>query len=140
MDQHLTLWICASCVELLLRLIIDNQYRIKQIAIQRKDEWGDAIKERMSHAIDLPAADAMYHQAWNISFRTFRSIPRKYCPHTEVKRMSLGRPTDENRLLAFHKMLDWPENNEDEVTTISLLKRKMKEGLDLIDEPYSRTY
>ena len=37
-------------------------------------------------------------------------------------------------------MLDWLENNEDEVTTISLLKKKMKEGLDLNEEPYSRTY
>ena len=108
----------------------DCQYRIWQIAIQRKDEWGESVKGRMSHAIDLPAADAMYHQLCNVNFRTHRNIPVKYSSHTDAKRRSLGRPIDERRLSAFHMTLDWLENNEDEMITVSMLQGKMKTFMD----------
>ena len=68
---------------------------------------GETVRERMSHAIDLPAADAMYHQLCNVNFRTDRNIPVKYSAHTNVKRRSLSRPIDEKKLSAFHMTIDW---------------------------------
>ena len=49
---------------------------IERICNLRNDEWGEKVRFRlksMNH--DLPAADAVYHQACSTSFRTYRQIP-----------------------------------------------------------------
>jgi hypothetical protein len=52
--------------------------------------------------IDLPAADACYHQQCNVNFRTLKQIPNKYSSST--KRKSFGRPVSEERSEAFVKV------------------------------------
>ena len=68
--------------EALLLLTFDAQFRIKEISQTRNDEWGNIVNNRISHVIDLPAANAMYHQPCNVNFRTSRNIPLKYSPET----------------------------------------------------------
>ena len=118
----------------------DCQYRLSQIAAQRNDEWGGggAVRERMSHTIDMPAAGAMYHPLCNVNFRTYRSIPLKYSSHTNARRRSFGRPIDESKLPAFHMTIDWLENNEDDMITVALLHRTMKEFMTLVTRMRTR--
>ena len=101
---------------------------------------GNIVFERINHATDLPAADALYHQVCNVNFRTFRNIPLKYATNMSSKQGSLGRPVDESKSAAFFETLDWLENNEDEIITIQMLWEKMKEYTMVDDEPYSRRY
>ena len=78
------------------------QSKIQEIAVRRNDEWGHTIHERFNMIIDLPAADACYHQSCNVNFRTSKQIPNKYSSST--KRKSFGRPVSEERNEAFVKV------------------------------------
>ena len=50
--------------------------KAEQLCHKRNDEWGKKVKERIHHAIDLNAADALcYHNKCSINFRTGREIP-----------------------------------------------------------------
>ena len=51
------------------------QKTVEQLCQKRNDEWGKKVKERIQHAIDLHAADALYHTKCSINFRTGREIP-----------------------------------------------------------------
>jgi len=75
---------------------------MQEIAVCRDDEWGHTILERLNMVIDLPAADACYHQSCNVNFRTSKQIPNKYS--TTPKRKSIGRPVSEERNEAFVKV------------------------------------
>ena len=78
------------------------QHLIKITALKRKDNWGDAVYDRINSVIDLPAADACYHQSCNTNFRTFQSVPQKYTENPKMK--SLGCQADINRQVAFYKV------------------------------------
>ena len=71
------------------------QSKIQEIAVRKNDEWGHTIHERFNMIIDLPAADACYHQSCNVNFRTSKQIPNKYS--SSAKRQSFGRPVSEER-------------------------------------------
>ncbi|KAH3752634.1 hypothetical protein DPMN_187255 [Dreissena polymorpha] len=43
---------------------------IVDVCNKRKDEWSTAILARLSHVIDLPAAEAIYCQSCSVNFRT----------------------------------------------------------------------
>ena len=51
------------------------QSKMQEIAVQRKDEWGHTIHERLNMVIDLPAADACYHQSCGFSY--FETDPKQ---------------------------------------------------------------
>ena len=78
------------------------QSKMQEIAVQRKDEWGHTIHELLNMVIDLPAADACYHQSCNVNFRTSKQIPNKYS--SSSKRKSVGRPVNDERNEAFVKV------------------------------------
>jgi len=64
-----------------------NVYPIRTIGFQesvlkvcqtRNDVWGNEVFGRLSCIIDLPAAEARYHQTCNVNFRTSRQVPKQY--------------------------------------------------------------
>ena len=48
---------------------------VLQTCSERKDEWAEVVQARILHFYDLPAADAIYHQACSVNFRTKKQIP-----------------------------------------------------------------
>ena len=79
------------------------QRSIHRIANSRKDCWGRAVAGRINSIINLPPADARYHNSCNSNFRTGKDIPYKYSNNT--KRRKSGRPVDEKKQDAFHQVV-----------------------------------
>ncbi|KAH3842986.1 hypothetical protein DPMN_116492 [Dreissena polymorpha] len=50
----------------------------KNKCMERNDDRVDAVFGRLSAIIDLPAAEARYHQTCNVNFRTDRQIPKQF--------------------------------------------------------------
>ncbi|WAR20662.1 LOW QUALITY PROTEIN: hypothetical protein MAR_014636 [Mya arenaria] len=68
---------------------IEFQNTLKQKCIERNDSWSN---ENIV-VLDLPAADAVYHQKCKVNFRTTRQIPRCYSYTYETPpKKSPGRP------------------------------------------------
>jgi len=84
---------------------------------------------RIEHIIDLPAADAVYHQTCNTNFRTGKDIPLKYRSNKRQKTSSKspGRPVDKDQLLAFQEVVKYVESSEGKVISVSDLVQKMTE-------------
>lgn len=120
---------------------IDFQERICQICSEVNSDWSKVVQDRILFVGDLPAADAVYHQQCNVSFRTGRQIPKMFIPIDSPKtskRRMCGRPKDVVRSDAFLKVVSFLEQNEDEQLTIKDLIKKMSEYTsDENTEPYS---
>ena len=118
----------------------------------RSDAWGDRVRARLLVVCDLPAADAVYHQACSSNFRTDKQIPLKFVQNEAVqKKQKLGRPSKsthsggrpvlDEKLQAFEKVTEFLEENDDEQNTLSDLVDKMREYLaESNTEPYSQRH
>ena len=73
--------------------------------------------------IDLPAAEAMYHQSCSINFRTGKDIHKRF--HVNRREKFDVRPVDESKLDAFNSTLAWWENSNQECVTVSELVDQM---------------
>ena len=51
---------------------------VLQTCFERKDEWAEVVRARILHVHDLPAADAIYHQACSVNFWTKKQIPMQF--------------------------------------------------------------
>ena len=97
---------------------------------EREDDWGLKVKSRVEFVSDLPAADAVYHQACSVNFRTGKQIPKKYIPDVaNVKRFKLGRPQDAVQAEAFMKVMENLQQNDEQQTTVGDLIEKMESYL-----------
>ena len=70
----------------------DFQDSITQICKERNDEWSEIVLGRPEYAQDLHAADAVYHQACSVNFRTGKQVPQQYCSD-EHKATATGKAT-----------------------------------------------
>ncbi|VDI50402.1 Hypothetical predicted protein [Mytilus galloprovincialis] len=71
----------------------DFQTRIIQVCNERDDEWASVNQGRLQSISDLHAADALYHQACSVNFRTNKKIPLTFSPEPKKKEnSSRGRP------------------------------------------------
>ena len=123
-----------------------------QKCLTRSDAWADAVRARLLIVCDLPAADAIYHQACSSNFRTGKLIPLNFVHNeTAQKKQKLGRrckstheggrPALDDRRQAFMKVAEYLEENDDEQNAISDLVEKMAEYLSESNaEPYSQRY
>lgn len=59
--------------ELEFQVTIDNDIKKRNY-----DNWAQQVFGRISHVKDLPAADAIYHQACSFNFRTVKGIPKRF--------------------------------------------------------------
>ena len=112
---------------------------VLRVCQERNDSWAHSVLARISSAHDLHAADAIYHKACDINFRTLRQIPtafrkEKLC----TKKVKLGRPEELDRTEAFLEVAKFLEENDDEQITISDLISKMEVILEY--STYSRVH
>ncbi|XP_053373150.1 uncharacterized protein LOC123533634 [Mercenaria mercenaria] len=99
------------------------QKTVHKLCNERKDEWAVNVLSRLSLAIDLPAAEAVYHQTCNVNFRTGRQIPKCF-QDTEaatVKKSPIRRGNEE-QASAFAAVIDFIENADDAVAVNDLVK------------------
>ena len=107
------------------RFITDSEKRVKAGVIQvrtvmfqnsvmkacnsRNDLWSANVQSRLLSVNDLPAADAIYHQACSVHFRKGDPIPKKYRDDSqdELRCKPLGRPADKEKHDAFLEVCRW---------------------------------
>ena len=82
-------------------------FRIKaeQLCQKRNNEWGKKVKERIQHAIDLHAADALYHNKCSIEISVCLSSDEQVT--CSAKKSKRGRPLEEERSWAFKKVIEY---------------------------------
>ena len=94
------------------------QNSIAQVCKARNDEWWITVLGRIEYALDLCGADAMYHQAFSVNFRTGKQIPHKYVANStpnKTKRLPKGRPEDAAKNTAFLKVAHFVEENDEKM-------------------------
>ncbi|KAG8184644.1 hypothetical protein JTE90_022692 [Oedothorax gibbosus] len=74
----------------------------------RSELWD--VHARILSAIDLPAAEARYHQVRSGNFRNDKPIPAKYGDSRSLP-SSVGRPVDNDCSEAFVKTCTWFQEN-----------------------------
>lgn len=92
---------------------LDFQKAIVKKCEERNDNWSMTVLGRIENIIDLPAADAVYHQTCNVNFRTGRSIPKPF-QSDDVKKILLsvkspGRPINDTHSSAFSEIVTFIE-------------------------------
>ena len=120
------------------------QNSIAQICKARNDEWSITVLGRIEYCLDLCAADAVYHKACSVNFRTGKQIPHKYVGNStpdKTKRLRKGRPEDAAKNTAFFKVAYFVEENYEEKITVNDLTKEMEEFLQNSGEQvYSGVY
>ena len=121
---------------------LETKHTVLQTCFERKDEWAEVVRARILHVHDLPAADAIYHQACSVNFRTKKQIPMQFASEQrDVKKRKIGRPQDEEKNDTFLKVARFLQENDDEQITVVDLVEKMEEYLgDLASTAYGRTH
>ena len=118
----------------------DFQRTILNVCCERGDAWADSVRGRIEFAQDLHAADAIYHQACSVNFRTGLQIPSAYVNPGQAKRPRSGRPSDVRKDEAFNQVIEFLRQNDEEQITVGDLVSKMAEILGDDVEPYSAKY
>ncbi|WAR20764.1 hypothetical protein MAR_014738 [Mya arenaria] len=106
---------------------LDFQLQINSICTKRADEWANTIRSRLKTVNDLPAADALYHQTCSVNFRTMKAMPATYLQDLSAEKRFRGRPVSLNTQSAFHSVIKYLEDNDNEQITMTDLAAKMKE-------------
>lgn len=106
---------------------IEFQDTIKQKCVERNDSWSQEVFNRISSVLDLPAADALYHQ--NVNFRTLRQIPRSYLDICETpQKKSPGRPDYIDINERFKTVVSYVEEHEGTILNLSDLVKVMEDS------------
>lgn len=137
--------------------ITDSEKRVKSSVIQvrtlmfqnsimkacnsRNDVWSANVQTRLLSVSDLPAANAIYHQACSVNFRKGDLIPKKYQDDSESESSCkpLGRPAVKTKHDAFLEVCQWFQEN-DEPVSVQQLVTKMEDFLPQDNEPYSNRH
>ena len=109
------------------------QDSLREVCLERNDDWALKVFARLEFARDLHAADAIYHQQCSVNFQTKKQIPQSFDEgHCAPKRK--GKPQDLAQSDAFLKVAKFLEDNDDEQITVGNLTDKMKEYLEADNE------
>lgn len=117
------------------------QNSIMKVCNSRNDVWSANVQTRLLSVSDLPAANAIYHQACSVNFRKGDLIPKKYQDDSESESScnSLGRPAVKTKHDAFLEVFQWFQEN-DEPISVQQLVTKMEDFLPQGNEPYSNRH
>ena len=121
---------------------IETKDTVLQTCSERRDEWAEVVQARILHVHDLPAADAIYHQACSVNFRTKKQIPMLFASEEpDLKKRKIARSQAEEKHHAFLKVAKFLRENDDEQITVLDLVDKMEEYLgDSPSAAYGRTH
>lgn len=102
------------------------QETINIICYERNDAWSCDVLSRLTIALDLPAAEAVYHQSCYVNFRTGRQIPQCFQDTEDTAfKKSPYRPGNEKQVSAFDKIIDFIETSVGDSVTINQLVNMM---------------
>ena len=108
---------------------VETRDTILGVCQERGEEWANAVQARILHVHDLHAADAVYHKACSVNFRTMKHIPAIHeCGNSSLKKAKVGRPPEKERTDAFLEVAKFLEENDDEQITIHELIQRMEFG------------
>ena len=111
---------------------------ILKVCNTRSDLWAANVHARLLSVIDLPAAEARYHQVCSVNFRTGSSMSVKYTSDgAGGLSTSVGRPVDNDTSDAFVKTCAWLQKNCQEPISVSDLVEKMRTFVPHGSEPYT---
>ena len=79
-------WEGRGKVDVLPVRTVETRNKILGVCQERGDEWANDVQARILHVHDLHAADAVYHKACSVNFRTMKQIPAN--PKCGISRMS----------------------------------------------------
>ena len=121
---------------------LETKDTVLEICSEREDLWAEVVQARILHVHDSVAADAVYHQACSVNFRTKKQIPKLFASdEPDHKKRKIGRPQDEEKNDAFLKVAKFLQDNVDKQITVLDLVEKMEEFLgDSGSAAYSRTH
>jgi len=109
---------------------LEFKEQILQASLSCPDAWRLQVRSRLEFVADLPAADAVYHQACNVNFRTGKQIPKRFVHEESVlKNVKLGRPHESLQKEAFEQIIEYLEQYDDEQVTVDDLVHKMDDYL-----------
>ena len=108
---------------------LEFQDTIKQKCTERNDSWSHEVLNRISSVLDLPAADALYHQKCNVNFRTLRQIPRSYLDTDETPpKKSPGRPDYVDINESFENVVSYVDEHQGTILNLSELVKVMEDS------------
>lgn len=87
---------------------LETKHTVLQTCFERKEEWAEVVRTRILRVHDLPAADAIYHQACNVNFRTKKQIPMQFASEqSDVKKEKLDAYKMKKKMTLFSKWRDF---------------------------------
>lgn len=95
--------------------ILSFKQSIERVCSQRNDQWAYDFSGRIASIIDLPVADAIYHQKCSVNFRTNRQLPKEFetdASPCKKQTKSPGRPEAPDTTEAFKNGVSYIEENE----------------------------
>lgn len=108
---------------------LDFQESIKIKCHERNDTWSHEVLNRISLVLDLPAADAVYHQKCNVNFRTLRQLPRSYSDNVVTPpKKSAGRPGSVDITESFSQVISYVEDHAGKVLGLGQLLKVMEDS------------
>ncbi|CAC5420534.1 unnamed protein product [Mytilus coruscus] len=103
----------------------DFQNAVRATCLDRNDEWGHQVLERIEFGSYLQAVDAVYHQICSTNIKTMRQIPKPMQePSPKVQKVGKGRPTNWTQTEAFLKTVTYLEINDDEQLSSQIFAQK----------------
>ena len=101
---------------------LDFQDKILHDCVERNDNWANEVHCRLTQVLDLPAAEAVYHQACSVNLRTGKNVPKAFDTSEQcssAKEMkSPRRPEATEQANAFKQIIETIETCEDATLTV----------------------
>ena len=103
------------------------------------DTWAQDVRLRLVNVVDLPSANAHYHDVCRSNFCSKLSIPLRYQSNDQnpCGAAKTGRKSDVSREEAFFQVVEALRRDDDEQTTVTDLVEKMSK---ITSDPYSTKY
>ena len=114
---------------------------IGKVCKQRNDHWSKDLLGRLSQVIDLPAADAIYHQVCSSNFRTGNNIPLRFSENEDSPCKKIKKSPNRcsvDVIEAFNSVTSFIEENEGMMLTVNVLRQIMEDICG--DRAYTNTH
>ena len=109
-----------------------------KFVIKKSDALAISVKRRTRFPTDLYAADGVYHNACDLSFRTDKNLPKKCSENENLSSWDLEKPVFTDREKVFQQLIEYLGANNEEQNTLNDLKQLMESFLkDSLHEAFT---
>ena len=99
--------------------------KVIEVCDKRNDALAISVKGGIRFTTDLHAADAVYHTACDLNFRTGKNLPKSYSENDNLASPGLRRLVVSDRENVFQQMIVYLRANDEEQITVNDLKEVM---------------